>query len=405
VRIAVVNQTPHLVGGAETYLDAVLPALGARGHALALCTGTGRMADRPVIAAGSVDAEFSIRGDLAAFVRDVRQWGPDLVFLHGLDDPAGERACRALAPTAYFAHTYHGTCISGSKCFQVPTAAPCNRVLGPGCLVRYLPRRCGGLNPVTMVRLYGVQQQRRGLVQSSEAVLTLSEHMRTEYTRHGVDPSRVTVLPPWSPDPGGPVGPAPASVPPWHLLFLSRLERAKGGDLLLEALPGIARALGGALTLTVAGDGPERPRLEHLARRVTHDAGGSVSVEFVGHVAARQRTDLFTKAHVLVVPSVWPEPFGLVGLEAASAGVPAVAFPVGGIPEWLTDGVNGRLAREIGSPTSLADAVVGALEQPDRYLALRAGARAAACGASREAHLATLEQALGRLLPRPDDSR
>ena len=45
----------------------------------------------------------------------------------------------------------------------------------------------------------------------------------------------------------------------------------------------------------------------------------------------------------MAVPSLWPEPFGLVGLDAASLGRPAVAFDVGGIGEWLTDGANGRL--------------------------------------------------------------
>ena len=47
---------------------------------------------------------------------------------------------------------------------------------------------------------------------------------------------------------------------------------------------------------------------------------------------------------LLVVPSVWPEPFGLVGPEAAHHGVPSAAFAVGGIPEWLVDGVSGHLA-------------------------------------------------------------
>ena len=49
-------------------------------------------------------------------------------------------------------------------------------------------------------------------------------------------------------------------------------------------------------------------------------------------------------ADLLVVPSLWPEPFGLVGLEGARSRLPAAAFAVGGIPDWLRSGVNGYLA-------------------------------------------------------------
>ena len=82
----------------------------------------------------------------------------------------------------------------------------------------------------------------------------------------------------------------------------------------------------------------------------------------------------FLRAHLLVIPSLWPEPFGMVGLEAAEFGVPTVAFDVGGICEWLKDGVNGVMAS--GEPPSvlLTSALVRALEDKQRYETLRRGA-------------------------------
>jgi glycosyltransferase involved in cell wall biosynthesis len=92
---------------------------------------------------------------------------------------------------------------------------------------------------------------------------------------------------------------------------------------------------------------------------------------------------------------VWPEPFGLVGLEAASQGVPSVAFDVGGIGEWLTDGDNGRLAP--GNPPraeALADAIRWAAEHPADLAAMRPRALATARRMSLDAHVARLEAVL-----------
>jgi glycosyltransferase involved in cell wall biosynthesis len=78
---------------------------------------------------------------------------------------------------------------------------------------------------------------------------------------------------------------------------------------------------------------------------------------------------------ILAVPSLWPEPFGIVGIEAACLGLPAVAFPVGGIGDWLVSGESGELAvGEDRSPENFADAIVRALGDQGHWNKLRAGA-------------------------------
>jgi len=90
------------------------------------------------------------------------------------------------------------------------------------------------------------------------------------------------------------------------------------------------------------------------------------------------------------VPSLWPEPFGLVGLEAAALGTPAVAFDVGGISEWLTDDVNGRLVAPSLSAAGLGEAIADVLGDPGLRSRFGAGARAAAARLSVGAHLSSL---------------
>jgi glycosyltransferase involved in cell wall biosynthesis len=89
-----------------------------------------------------------------------------------------------------------------------------------------------------------------------------------------------------------------------------------------------------------------------------------------------------------VVPSLWPEPFGSVGPTAGSHGLPAAAFAVGGIPQWLVDGVTGHLAP--GDPptaSGLARAIVQCLDDRAHHASLREGARQMAGTFTMKRHL------------------
>jgi glycosyltransferase involved in cell wall biosynthesis len=104
---------------------------------------------------------------------------------------------------------------------------------------------------------------------------------------------------------------------------------------------------------------------------------------------------LLASAGLLVVPSLWPEPFGLVGFEAAAQGVPVAAFRVGGIPEWLIDGVSGHLAELQPDPVvGMRDAIVLALTDPQHHASLRHGARVAHQSAAARDHTGALCHAL-----------
>ena len=141
-------------------------------------------------------------------------------------------------------------------------------------------------------------------------------------------------------------------------MFVGRIERLKGCRLLIEALPSVQARLGKSVRLVVAGDGPDRLACERLAAQAQSP---QVDIEFRGWVDAANRSRLLAEAAVLVMPSVWPEPYGLSGLEAIAAGVPVAAFRTGAIPEWLHDQV-GKLAPG-DPPTSagLVDAILGCL--------------------------------------------
>jgi glycosyltransferase involved in cell wall biosynthesis len=334
---------------------------------------------------------------LEEVLKRLKFWRPDVMFVNCPSQPALEDALLDAAPAVLLAHNYHGTCISGSKATRWPRAEPCSRKFGTPCLVQYFPRRCGGLNPLTMWRLYRNQSARLALLPRYRLVLTLSEHMRQEYIKHGVPPERVRKLPPLGfaelPRPGDPASNREAGAP-WRLLYLGRMEFLKGVHLLIEALPEAARKLNRPLELDLAGDGPERAALERQSARVIAEVP-QVQIRFHGWIGQDRREKLLSEVDLLVVPSIWPEPFGLVGLEAARHGVPAVAFDVGGIRDWLHDGVTGVLA-EARPPnsSSLARAMVQCLGEPQRYSRMRCKAREIATQASVTTHVKELDEAL-----------
>jgi glycosyltransferase involved in cell wall biosynthesis len=116
-----------------------------------------------------------------------------------------------------------------------------------------------------------------------------------------------------------------------------------------------------------------------------------VRVEFPGWLSHPEKDKLLKQSDLVVVPSLWPEPFGMVGLEACMHGVPVVAFDSGGVREWLQDGVNGFLAP--GDPptaSGLAMAVVKSLQNPVTYAELQRGALETVRQSNKKTHLDAL---------------
>lgn len=393
MRIAITTWSRRRVAGAETYLNGILAELARAGHELAFWHEADAPADREPIALPEGTPAWCVAElEAGPALAKLRGWQPDLIYAHGLIDAALEAETLTAAPAVLLAHGYYGTCISGGKAFKSPTVRPCHRRFGWQCLLHYYPRRCGGWSPVTMLREYRYQADRLRLLKDYRAVVTASEHMRSEYVNHGVAPDRVHLLPFDLPAADAadtaPVIDRPQSA--WRLLFLGRMERLKGGQTLLQALPQLRASLARPLRVTLAGDGPERSAWERQAARLQAQDPG-LTVEFPGWVSGSRLESLWAACDLLVLPSLWPEPFGLAGLEAGARGVPAVAFRVGGIADWLKDGINGHLAPgEPPTAAGLAEAITKCFCSPDAHARLRRGAVEVAQQFRKKRHLSGL---------------
>ena len=117
---------------------------------------------------------------------------------------------------------------------------------------------------------------------------------------------------------------------PSDLIFIGRLVTEKGIDLLLEALARL-RERNLFPRLTIVGPGPARSAMEHLATRL--ELGDQVT--FVGPKRDAELVRLLQQHKILVIPSRYDEPFGVVALEGIACGCVAVGSAGGGLPEAI----------------------------------------------------------------------
>jgi len=378
------------IGGVQTYLRGLVPALAERGIRSVVIAGE-RSADdfegAPVLHVGAVGSDRAKlterdRLELRAAIADAR---PDVVYAHYVLSPAVVTEACAAVGTLVYAHDYFMRC-PGSERYLHTRQAFCAEGPGLRCLGRAYLERCTNRRPDRLLREYGRVRSWYALVPGPRRVLVASPFVARVLEAGGVAAEQIAIVP-------YPVAPPAASTsrpddPAPTVLYVGRLTGSKGVDVLIEALARLD-----SVSATIAGDGPARESLERLARRL----GVAERIRFVGWVSPPERSGLFARASVLAMPSLWQEPFGIVGLEALAAGVPVVASAVGGIPSWLRDGEAGLLV-PASDPARLADALGRVVGDPTLRARLSEKGPEAAARHSMKRHLELLLPELRRAM-------
>jgi len=153
-----------------------------------------------------------------------------------------------------------------------------------------------------------------------------------------------------------------------RILYLGRLTASKNPELLVEAMEHVARRNKSVKLILAGPDSGERRNLEALVSRL----GIRKYVEFSGEISEEKKLKLFNSCDVFIHPSL-QDIFALTILEASMAGLPTIAFNLGGNPEMIVNGKTGILVNS-SSPEALASAILRVLN--NKGLAQKMGAEA-----------------------------
>ena len=331
-RLLVLCDVVGAEGGSESAMERYLPALQRAGlnvRVLARRVTDPRRFGVPARALAWAD-EYTepSTGAASAIAAEIASEHIGVVLCSNVFDPAVLDAARSARRCVVHVRDHRAFCPNGDRLFP-SFSRPCNSPMGNGCLVNAVLRGCiCGARSRTVQRLRA-RERTAAATRRCDAFVVSSHFMARLCERNGIPAEKIHVLePPIADGSAAERIAAPPALP--RVLFAGRLVPGKGLHSLVRA---IARL-----------PDPTRPELRvagHPTRELdaSIEAGRNlgVRVKALGWCDGAALSHAIDSVHAVVIPSLWPEPYGLLGIEAQARGRPAVAYAVGGIPEWIGD--------------------------------------------------------------------
>ena len=379
MRVLQVSNFAEPLGGAEVHMHQVIEALGARGHRVALFAGSEqteehtelrRVVKRPAWSPADLIHDPKL---LTAFESFLEEFKPELIHLHNASHLPISLITTLGSHAAPVLMTVHDASVVCANAWLVwGDGTPCPGGVGAKCL----SNGCEKNYPFDARVLVASRLRTEALQSNVDAFASPSRFLLERISEDGFE--NVHHLPYWIEK-----SPRPEGIERDHdqVLFLGRLAREKGLDVLLRAWARVQQARPQA-RLTIVGSGPEEQDLRSLAAEL----GLDVEAIFVGRVPHDQVAEVQARAAIQVIPSIWGENSPVSIYESYLAGLPMVASSIGGIPEMVREGETGLLARP-RDPEHLAQRLVELLSDRELQKRLAAGCLASVEQFTPEVHM------------------
>jgi len=330
-------------GGLSAYVRRIAAAQSAMGHDVIFLDRT----RAPNSNTGQTEQPQYVPDDVSLF-STARAAHLDILHLHGeiAQVPPPDLAVIRTP------HTHQPYCPTGGRFLERRQCACPRRYSLLGCLYGHLIDGCGSRRPRNILYNFQATWGEMRVLRKVPSI-AISHYVKEQMVRSGYDPALIHVL--HHPGPDIPQATTPPPPDTARFLFLGRIAPQKGLPWLLEALALCPQDL----LVDVAGEGH---KLEEC-RQTCAILGLTGRVTFHGWQAPAGVFALLQSCRALVFPSLWPEPFGLVALDAMAAGRAVIAGRSGGIPEIVQEGRSGLLVNP-GDAPALAQAMQQLAQQP-----------------------------------------
>lgn len=265
-----------------------------------------------------------------------------LLNVHGISDPSLIKGLFDILPVIRFLHEPRVFC-PGTQKFWRFSEQPCTKPFGMHCLIHAYTEGCCNRHPKRLIPAYkNTQFELTDAKDRYKRMIVMSEYMKNEAILAGIEENKLFVNPYF-------VEPAAMQTPIIEddrkikrVLFLGRFHVTKGISYLIQAFGELVRSRPDQnIILDLVGTGDSKEALERMAG----DMQLSGKVVFHGWKKREETYCMLDRTDIVAFPSIYPEAFGIVGIEAMLRGKPVVAFDVGGVNTWLKNGETGFLVK------------------------------------------------------------
>jgi glycosyltransferase involved in cell wall biosynthesis len=370
MKILQVHENNKIVGGSEVYLKQLISALRKRD------IETDWLA---VTVSGEIYLNDKIQKISFDSIKDILDKDYDLVHIHGMSDVKVIEYFLDNYPVVRSMHEPRLICPGYGK-FLVSSKKICDIKFGYHCLIKAYTERCQlSRKPLNVVKsLQRVNYEVDIASKKYKKIIAMSGFVKDEAVKSGIDYSKIAVIPYFTSFErqknnfkGGQK----------RILFVGRLVATKGIIELITSLKGILKNNENVF-LDIIGDG----ELKDEVNKLIESSNLQKKVVLHGWLGSQEVKDIMKKSYLLAFPSIYPEAFGIVGIEALSLSKPIVGFDVGGVSTWLKDGINGYLVAN-KDLNGFAEKVSLLISNNEKYYELSQGAFETSDEFSEEKHL------------------
>ena len=338
LKIAHITRAIDPVGGCEIYIRNLAEFQDKSGHRVSIITAYSpessfkwHKINIPDLASYKHQSAKLSVNKLAEYLSGL---SPDLVHIHDLNNPYAIRFCGQNFPTVK--STLNADVYCGGIDKYLPTSKKaCEYRMGYGCLLIAYYENCMRRNPKRALEIISLKKKSLQASQYLAAHVVPSDSSKKILIQNGVSEHKIRVVPLFSnfEYPKESICPHETKT----ILFVGRLRAYKGTAYLIRALAKIKTDF----KAFIVGEGEEKGKLV----RLTHQLNLNQKVEFTGSLPHSEVSRYFEESSIVVVPSIYPDSFPTVGLEAMAYRKPVIGFQMGGIPVWLEDGKTGYLVK------------------------------------------------------------